>query len=220
MADLHEAPAAAPGPSPDHSHPQTRMPKKTRNQSQPRDVGRIIAEFAGPIQGREGSRGKHLPEVAIRIRVRHRCRAIVVPRTDSCCGSSELRARSTDPPARLPSLPVAFPHNGNSVHCPVVVPDVHAEHEVISHGLDIFPVTPSCIHYRISNRIMGRVADLLNTSRNPAFRKAEGIPVQTNGSGVRVMVGTTGYPSTIAAPCLPANSTAARIMRTEFPWQR
>jgi hypothetical protein len=40
--------------------------------------------------------------------------------------------------------------------------------------------------------MIGRVADLLATSLNPAFLKADAVPVQIKGSGARSLEGSTG----------------------------
>jgi hypothetical protein len=40
--------------------------------------------------------------------------------------------------------------------------------------------------------MIGRVADLLATSLNPAFRNADAVPVQIKGSGARSLDGSTG----------------------------
>ncbi len=68
-----------------------------------------------------------------------------------------------------------------------------------------------------SRRMIGRVFDRRATSLKPALRNADGIPVHTNGSGVRAIVGSTGYPSTISAPCFIAISAAARRRPAETP---
>ena len=68
--------------------------------------------------------------------------------------------------------------------------------------------------------MIGRVADLLATSLNPAFLKADAVPVQINGSGEWSLDGSTGYPSTIEAPFDRANSAAASSIRTDTPCRR
>ena len=68
--------------------------------------------------------------------------------------------------------------------------------------------------------MIGLIFERRKTSLNPAFMNAEGVPVQTHGSGVYSMAVTAGYPSTIPAPHLAANSTADFSNKIETPLRR